>query len=63
MNFKISPGIWSGRETFSNLIAVKINVIPLSDSEKENLNLKIQAGVVASLLNIPDSFFFFYFRG
>lgn len=39
---------------------MKINVIPLSDSEKENLNLKIQAGVVASLLNIPDSFFFFF---
>lgn len=37
------------KEAFSGSIAVNISSTPLCEFEKENLNLKTQAGVVASL--------------
>ena len=48
------------REALANFIAVKINVIPLSDSEKENLNKKKKySQVLGQVCNIFQTAFFF----
>ena len=53
--------MWRGAS--ANFIAMKINVIPLSDSEKENLNLKKKyKQVLGQVCNIFQTVFFFPFN-
>ena len=53
--------MWRGASV--NFRAMKINVIPLSDSEKENLNFKKKyKQVLGQVCNIFQTVFFFPFN-